>query len=123
METYGIGNDISQLVNEELLDSTCRQSNKVCIIAFLPHIFDSSANERNAYINQLKEASKASKGKPITLLWSQGGDFYPFEEKLSLSFGYPAVIAINFMKKKFVILKLSFSADNIKGFINSKLIN
>jgi protein disulfide-isomerase A6 len=119
MEKYGIGNEIDQLVSEDMLASKCKEGNRVCIVAFLPHIFDNSSEERNGYIAQLKDASKASKGKPITLLWVQGGDFYPLEEKLNLAFGYPAVIAINFAKKKYSIQRLSFSADNIKTFVGS----
>lgn len=122
METYGISQEIDQIVNETILDSKCKEGNKVCIISFLPHIFDSSAKDRKNYIDQIKVASKVSRGKPITLLWAQGGDFYAFEEKLNLSFGYPAVIAINFAKKKYSILRSSFSGDNIKAFINSKQV-
>ena len=66
---------------------------------FLPNIADSSAKERNKYLDILKNGSKSSRGKPIYFLWSQGGDQFDFEEQMHLSFGYPAVVALNYNKK------------------------
>lgn len=47
----------------------------------------------------------------------QGGDYFDYEEKLQLSFGYPAVIAINYSKKKYAILRRAFNTENLKSFI------
>lgn len=91
--------------------------NGICIITFLPNIADSSAKERNRYLDQIKEASKAVRGKPLFFLWAQGGDFFDLEDQLHLSFGYPAVIAFNYSKKKFAVCRRAFSAENLKDFI------
>jgi len=49
----------------------------------------------------------------------QGGDFFELEEKLSLGFGFPAVVAVNYAKKKYAIMRSSYELDNIKNFISS----
>lgn len=84
---------------------------------FLPNIADSSAKERNKYLDILKNGSKSSRGKPIYFLWSQGGDQFDFEEQMHLSFGYPAVVALNYNKKKYAVCRRAFNEDNLKDFI------
>lgn len=79
-------------------------------------------NQRNAYLDMIKEASKNSRGKQIYYLWAQGGDFYDFEMKLNLSSGYPALVAISNGKKKYAVFRLSFITENIKSFVSSKII-
>ncbi len=120
LEKFGVIPEVEQLLNQDQFKETCEDRTGVCIIAFLPHLYDSTASQRNAYIDEIKAASKASRGKPIYYFWAQGADFYPFEERLSLAFGYPAVVAINSNKKKFAVPRSSFSSDNIKAFVESK---
>jgi hypothetical protein len=43
------------------------------------------------------------------------------EEKLSLGFGFPAVVAINHSKKKYSVMRSSFETENIKTFVSSKI--
>jgi len=43
------------------------------------------------------------------------------EEKLSLGFGFPAVVAINHGKKKYAIMRSSFGSENLKNFVSSKI--
>ena len=92
LEKFGVIPDVEQLTNQNQYNEVCTERTGVCIIAFLPHLYDSTAEQRRAYIEEIKSASKNSRGKPIYYFWSQGGDFYPFEERLSLAFGYPAVV-------------------------------
>jgi protein disulfide-isomerase A6 len=101
------------------VDETCVERVGVCILTFLPHILDSSASERNTYLDLLKDVSKSSRGKQIYFLWGQGGDYYDFEQKLNLSFGYPAIVAVSFGKKKYAVFRQSFTAPNIKNFVSS----
>lgn len=122
LEKFGIIPDVEQLTNENQFKEICKERIGVCVIAFLPHIADSSAKQRKAYIEELKEATKGARGRPIYYLWAQGADFFDVEEKLHLSFGYPAVIALNFNKKKVSTCRNAFSADNVKTFVNSKII-
>lgn len=54
----------------------------VCVVVFLPHIYDSNKTERAGYLKILEEGAVTLKGKPVSYLWSQGGDNYEFEEAL-----------------------------------------
>jgi protein disulfide-isomerase A6 len=119
LEKYGIVPDVEQLTNENQFKELCKDRTGVCIISFLPHIMDSSAEKRKSYIDELKAATKSAKGKPIYYLWAQGGDFFDLEDKLHLSFGYPAVVAVNFGKKKYSVCRSAFGEENIKSFVNS----
>lgn len=104
------------------MKANCNDKNGICIIIFLPHIADSSAQERNNYLEVIKKAAKSARGKPIYFVWAQGGDYFDFEDKLHLSFGYPATVAINYNKKKYAICRSSFSSDNLHDFIVSLLV-
>ena len=96
----------------------CEEFKGLCVIAFLPHIYDSNKDERNGYINILEEAVKKFKGNPINFLWVQGGDYYSFEETLNLGSGYPAVVAISTSKSVYSIMRGAYAKKNIESYIN-----
>ncbi len=122
LDQFGFVPETKQLINSEILKEECESRVGICIISFLPHIADSSAKERNRYLDIIKEAKKSTRGKPIYYLWAQGGDYFDFEDKLHLSFGYPAVIAVNYKKKMFSICRSSFSKENLVDFVSSLLM-
>jgi len=122
LEKYGIVPDIDQVVSNKSFEETCVEKIGVCIISFLPHILDSSSKERNGYLDTLKEVSKSTRGKQIYYLWAQGGDYYDFEQKLNLSFGYPAIVAVSHGKKKYAVFRNAFTSQNVKAFVSSKLL-
>lgn len=65
----------------------------MCIITFLPNIYESSASERNEYLDMLVEVANVNRKKPFVFFWLQAGDQLDLERSLNLGFGYPAVIA------------------------------
>ena len=121
LDKFGYVPETKQLINSEILKEECESRVGICVIVFLPHIADSSAKERNRYLDIIKDARKSNGGKPIYYLWAQGGDHFDFEEKLHLSFGYPAVIAVNYKKKMYSICRSSFSKENIVSFVSNLL--
>ena len=121
LEQFGYVPETKQLINSDILKEECESRIGICIIAFLPHIADSSAKERNRYLDIIKEARKSNRGKPIYYLWAQGGDYFDFEDKLHLSFGYPAVIAVNYKKKMYSICRSSFSKEHLVDFVSNLL--
>ena len=121
LDKFGYVPETKQLVNSEILKEECESRIGICIIAFLPHIADSSAKERNRYLDIINQAKKGNRGKPIYYLWAQGGDHFDFEDKLHLSFGYPAVIAVNYKKKMYSICRSSFSKENLQDFVSNLL--
>ncbi len=121
LDKFGYVPETKQLINSEILKEECESRIGICIIAFLPHIADSSAKERNRYLDIINQAKKGNRGKPIYYLWAQGGDHFDFEDKLHLSFGYPAVIAVNYKKKMYSICRSSFSKENLQDFVSNLL--
>ena len=106
---------IPQLASLKVLNNTCEK--EVCLIAFLPHIYDSSAAERNRYIGVIQESAKKNRGKPIKYLWAQAGDYYKFEQIAGLGFGFPSVIGISLTKSRYGLMKSSYSLEEIEVFI------
>jgi len=109
--------EAKQLVDQKLFDTKCKDS--LCIIAFLPNLYDSngSAKERKEMLDAYNGAGAAATGVPIELLWSQGGDQFELEEKLSLQFGWPALIAVSLKKQVYMTYKGTWATDKIKGWI------
>ena len=121
LDKYGYVPETRQLINSDILKEECESRIGICIIAFLPHIADSSSKERNKYLDIIQEAKKKNRGKPIYFLWAQGGDHFDLEDKLHLSFGYPAVIAVHYKKKLYSICRSSFSKKNLITFVSNLL--
>lgn len=122
LQKYGYIPDINQIYNTQIYTQECIDSGKSCVLAFLPNIYESSAKERNSYIEVFKKTSTIGNGKPISFFWVQGGDNFDFEEKFGLQFGFPAVIVVNHNKKKYSIMRSAYDYDNIKTFLNRVLI-
>jgi len=91
---------------------------KLCVVAFIPHILDSNAKERNGYLDMYNDAIRAA-GVSAEFFWSQGGDQFDLEESLRLSFGYPALVAISKKKNVYGTHRGSFSKEGIRGFLMS----
>ena len=121
LNSYGYVPDIPQLVNNDILKETCEEKSRICILVFLPHIADSSKNERNKYLDYVKNSRKDHLGKPIYYLWAQGGDYFDLEDKLHLGFGYPAVVALNYNKKKYAVCRKAFTQENLSEFVSGLL--
>ena len=110
---------VEQLVNQQVFDKLCTNLRGICFLAFLPHIYDSSVEERTNYIEVLQELSKSNRANPVAFLWAQGGDYYPIEESLGLASGYPSLVAISVNKMKYAQLAGSFSKKNVDTFVKS----
>jgi len=108
---------VEQLVSQEVFDKYCTNNRGVCFIAFLPHIYDSSVEERNNYIQLLQDLAKSNRANPVTFIWAQGGDYYPIEESLGLASGYPSLVAISVNKMKYAQLAGSFESRNVELFV------
>ena len=119
LDSSGKPPTINQITSEAEFLKTC--GTEVCIIAFLPHIFDSSANERNRYIETLTGTVKKNRSKPLKFLWAQAGDFYKFEQLLGLGSGYPSVAGISMSKNRFAVMRSSYIGGEIDVFVRKLL--
>lgn len=110
---------VEQLLDDAEMRAHCE--GRTCVIAFLPHILDDGAKGRNERIQSLNDAMNKKKqdGMSVGFLWSQGGDQYEMEEAMGLSFGYPAVIAINFAKARFGVHRGTLDKDATAMFLTS----
>lgn len=118
------GFSVPQLTDQDVYGAFCQSEDvHACVIVFLPHIFDGTAEERNNYIENIKSINAGMKAKetPIGFLWAQGGDFLEFEQGLQLSVGYPTVAAISTQKRKFAIMKGAFSQNQLQLFVDNIL--
>lgn len=110
-----------QLIEKSIWTEYCEDFKGLCVMAFLPHIYDSNKEERKGYITVLEEVSKKFKGNPFNFIWVQGGDYYEFEEGLNLGSGYPAVVAVSVSKNVYSIMRSAYTKKNIETYINGLL--
>lgn len=90
------------------MNSRCRESKGLCVITIVPHIYDSSASQRNQYLDVLQKTADNYKSRPIWFFWAQAGDFYSQEEELNLGGGYPTALALSFNKKMYSVMRGAF---------------
>ena len=55
LDRYGLVPEIEQLVKQEQFDDMCVNRAGICVFAFLPHIYDSTSEQRRNYFEMLKE--------------------------------------------------------------------
>jgi len=109
--------EAAQVLSNKQFDETCEDS--LCIMAFLPHLFDCQSECRKEYLKNYNTAIRSKGATPANYMWLQGGDNFEFEEKLNLGFGYPALIALHKKKGKFGVHRGNMEHASISGFITS----
>ncbi|XP_029965748.1 protein disulfide-isomerase A6 [Salarias fasciatus] len=109
--------EVLEILNEDILKKTCEDS-QLCVIAVLPHILDTGASGRNAYLEVMKKMAEKYKKKMWGWLWTEAGVQMDLESSLGIGgFGYPAMAAVNSRKMKFALLRGSFSETGIHEFL------
>lgn len=126
---------LEQLLNHAQFKSNCLEYNGrinlyhllgICVILFIPHIYDTGKEGREKYLRTFKDVNKLfnkqailpHKQKPFNYFWSQGADQYDFEELFGLGgAGYPSVLAISPKKNVYSKMRASFSKDSVDRFI------
>lgn len=114
---------VEQLLGDAEFKEHCEH--RTCVLAFLPHILDDGAKKRKEHLKTLDAAFKKAKadGHPVGFMWLQGGDQFEVEEKMSLQFGFPAVVAVNVKKARYGVHRGSgFDKDGVSGFLGSMMI-
>ena len=119
LESLGTGPKLPQLLGNDVLNDYCGKS--VCVIGFLPHIYDSSVAERNGYLTSLVDISRKNRGKPVKFIWAQGGDFYELEQRLGLGSMYPSVVGLSLTKSRFAVMRSSFTQTDVENFVGKLL--
>jgi protein disulfide-isomerase A6 len=60
--------DLWELFNQKVYDGECKGTT-ICIISFLPNIYESSADERNTYLSTIMQVAKSNRKYPFTFFW------------------------------------------------------
>ena len=54
--------EIHELIKQKVYDSECKNAGQViCVLTFLPNIYDSNAEERNRYLTSMKKVAKTQR--------------------------------------------------------------
>ncbi|TNV74553.1 hypothetical protein FGO68_gene16110 [Halteria grandinella] len=116
LDKADVAPEVHELITQDVYDKNCK-GQVICIVSFLPHLFDSDANQRRGYIQAITTVAKKNRRHPFQYFWLQAGDQLDLERQLNLGFGYPAVVAISPNKSKIGVLKGSFSETKLAEFL------
>ena len=84
-----------QIVDGATLAEECAPASRLCVIAFLPPLLDTTAAERTTAIDALQAAASKFAGRPYAWLWAAGSDHPALERALDVGgYGFPAVVAV-----------------------------
>ncbi|RNA30103.1 disulfide-isomerase A6 [Brachionus plicatilis] len=109
--------EIVQLTEQAQLEEACDKK-QVCLIAFLPSLFDCQSECRKKYVGLMKKMGEKYKRQQWGWLWAEPAKYVELEAALSVGgFGYPAMVAVNSRKGKYVVLRGSFSESGINEFL------
>lgn len=117
LEASGVNISLAELTETEVLENKC-MNKKYCIIAVLPHLYDSQASGRREYLDIVSTVAQSMRTL-ASFIWVQGGNQEKLEEAFQMSAGYPSVVAINKDRKRFAVHKGAFSVDGISKSIRS----
>jgi len=118
VDRTGVPKEIPQLTSMDVFDETCKGKNRICVMAGLPHILDSSAEKRNKFKETLSTAAKEFRGTPLVFTWFEGSSQPALEEALGLTFGFPAVAVLASDRLAYSRMTNSFSEKNVVSFLH-----
>lgn len=122
LEAAGAPVAIRQITSQGVFDSACSGvSAKLCALVFLPHILDSGAAGRNAYLALFQDIAKSLRKMPLSFVWVEAGAQPALESALTISGNFPTVAVLSQEKGVFAVMKVSWSAKNIQAFLQGSL--
>ncbi|XP_069744359.1 protein disulfide-isomerase A6-like isoform X1 [Narcine bancroftii] len=105
-----------QMVNEEIFKTVC-DLQVLCIIAVLPHISETGNSGRSDYLSLLMKIAHKYKKKKWGWLWTESGAQPKLENALGIDgLKFPNIISIDARRKKYMLLRGSFSERRISEF-------
>merc|ERR1711871_369769 len=107
--------EVVQITSNAVFDENCA-TKSLCLIAFFPGMVDSSAKDRNGFIDIMKTVTEKKIYKKFGFVWAERGQQEGLENAFRIG-DYPAVAAINAKKKVWVTLRGAFSAKELSDFI------
>ena len=77
--------DLHEMINHKVYNENCEVP-VICVISFLPNIFDSNAEERKGYLDLVTDVAKKNRRHPFKWFWLQAGYQLDLEKSLNLGF-------------------------------------
>lgn len=109
--------EVVELTSQKKLEAAC-ESKQLCLIAFLPSLFECQSKCRTKHIKLLKKMAEKYKRNQWAYLWTEPGKHAELEKSLQVGgFGFPAFVAVNSRKGVYVHLKGSFGEDGLVEFL------
>jgi len=99
LEAAGVNITVPEATSDEDFTAKCL-GKKYCIVAILPHLYDTGAAGRNQLLDVIGAVAKAQRAIS-SVVWVQAGNQEALEEAFSLNSGFPAVVAINKDRKRY----------------------
>jgi protein disulfide-isomerase A6 len=116
-EKKAVPPEVKELVNDEVFKETCGKTS-ICILAWLPHILDSQASGREAYLTTLRNLAAKYKNKPVAYAWVEAGKQTALAQALDVGgSGFPAVAAVNHKKMRYAKHVGTLTEDALGDFI------
>ena len=120
LEESGVPPSVPQITSKSIFEERCSgDGGKICAIMIMPHIMDSSAKERNRYLDTLTSVAKEFRST-MSFSWTEVGAQGELDEALGVSFS-PALVVMSLEKKEGSVMKLSWSEANAKSYLNGAL--
>ena len=119
--------EVGQLLSGEGFARTCLgPATRLCLLAFLPPLADTTAADRRAALALLAEAAAPYAGRPYGWAWTAGGDHPGLEAAVGVGgYGWPAFVAVvpppadGSGGAKVAHLKGAFDAEGVRSFIEA----
>ncbi len=118
LKKYPAKKEVFQLTGETVWKDECTSKNGVCVIVFLPDLYDSKADGRRKYIGVLEAGGKKNVQYPLYYFWAQAYDQKALEKVFNLGSGYPAVVAISYSKKKYAVMRGTYTVEGVASFLS-----
>ena len=119
LDASGAPIEVKEITSQSGYEQIC--SSKLCAVLFVPHILDSGAAGRNAYLETFAEIAKNFRKMPFSFGWIEANSQSALESVLNINGNFPTVVVISVEKKAFAVPKVSWSKKNIESFMNGVL--
>ena len=120
LEESGVPPNVPQITSKSVFEERCSgESGKICAIMVVPHIMDSSAKERNRYLDTLTNVAKEFRST-MSFGWTEIGAQSGIDEAMGVNFA-PTLLVMSLEKKVGSIMKVSWSEANAKSYLNGAL--
>mmetsp|Transcript_27363 Transcript_27363/g.45896 ORF Transcript_27363/g.45896 Transcript_27363/m.45896 type:complete len:439 (+) Transcript_27363:55-1371(+) len=120
LQGYAPPIEVKEIVHTDAFQSSCGSA-KLCAVLFLPHILDTGAAGRNAYLETFKEIAEEFRRMPFAFAWTEANAQPGLEQALSINGNFPTLAMLSVEKKAYAVPKVSWSKKNLKEFMQGVL--